>query len=73
MFTFTSPAGPLKTIANVVLLALMGLAIYSHWALEDELKHFTGPLVFALLLTCRLVIHFQASARIEDDVRQKSE
>ncbi|XP_067951071.1 novel acetylcholine receptor chaperone-like [Watersipora subatra] len=64
--------GPLKTLANVVLLALMSLAIYSSWALEEDLKHFTGPLVFALLLACRLVIQFQ-SAGTRVNTRDKHE
>ena len=63
--------GKLKVLANVILLVMMGGAVYTHHALGDDIKHYTGALIFGLLLTCRLVIHMQTSARPADDVRQK--
>lgn len=54
--------GRLKTVANVVLLALMAGAGYTLWELNEDLQHFTGTLVFGLLLACRLVIQMQNTA-----------
>lgn len=65
--------GKLKVLANLVLLIQMAGAVYTHYALGDDIKHYTGALIFGLLLACRLVIHMQTSARPADDVRQKAE
>jgi len=49
----------LKNGANVLLLGLKVLNVYSHWAINDEFERTAPSLVFFLLLSCRLVVDWQ--------------
>lgn len=55
--------GPLKQLANVVLLVLMLGAVYTHYILNDKFERMAPGLVFSLLLLTRLIIHRQVSQR----------
>lgn len=68
---FSLTGARIKLLANIILMLVMAGAIYTHWALGDEMKHYTGALVFGLLLTCRLAIYMQP--RQEVVVRAKAE
>jgi len=49
----------LKNGANLLLLGLKVLNVYSHWAINDEFERTAPSLVFFLLLSCRLVVDWQ--------------
>merc|ERR550517_1299421 len=49
----------LSNSANVLLLMLKVLNVYSHWAINDDFERIAPSLVFLLLLTCRLVVDWQ--------------
>ncbi|CAF3369398.1 unnamed protein product [Rotaria socialis] len=51
--------GRLKQLANVVLLAIMLGAVYTHYALGDKLDRIAPGIIFGLLLFTRLIIHQQ--------------
>ena len=51
----SSVVGSLKQIANLVLLALMFAACYTHYMMGDALNKTTPAIVFGLLLACRFV------------------
>jgi len=51
----------LKNGANILLLGLKVLNVYSHWAINDEFERTAPSLVFFLLLSCRLVVDWQLS------------
>ncbi|KAG8186094.1 hypothetical protein JTE90_003177 [Oedothorax gibbosus] len=55
--------GFLKLAANIALLVLMVGASYVHAAMEDKFERTAPSIVFALMLACRLVVHWQVSRR----------
>ncbi|XP_041350632.1 transmembrane protein 35A-like isoform X2 [Gigantopelta aegis] len=52
--------GSLKEAANIVLLTIMVNDIYAHFALDEGIDKMSPAIVFALLLTCRLIIFLQS-------------
>ena len=64
-------AGPLKEVANVILLFSMLGAIYTHWALKDGMDKMTPALIFGLLLACRFIVHLQVKSREMKQAKQK--
>ncbi|XP_046566175.1 novel acetylcholine receptor chaperone-like [Haliotis rubra] len=52
--------GALKEASNVVLLTITVNDIYAHFALDEGLEKMSPAIVFALLLTCRLIIFLQS-------------
>lgn len=56
-------SGPLKQLANAILIVCLLGAIYTHWALKEGIDKMTPAIVFTLLLTCRLVVYYQVRAR----------
>ncbi len=61
------PSRHAKNAANVLLLGLKGLNVYSHWAISDEFERTAPTLVFLLMLSCRLVVDWQLSRRPDDE------
>lgn len=58
-FTLMFIPGCLKQLANIVLLILMGGAVYTHYAIEDKFERIAPAIVFTFMLTCRLIVYFQ--------------
>lgn len=56
-------ADKVKNAANITLLALMLLAIYNHWMVNDAFERIGSALVFTFMLTGRLVVWYQISRR----------
>lgn len=50
-----------KNIANVTLLTLMILSIYSQYVVSDPFERIGPTMVFSFMLIGRLVIYYQAS------------
>uniref|UniRef100_A0A0B6YPK0 Novel acetylcholine receptor chaperone n=1 Tax=Arion vulgaris TaxID=1028688 RepID=A0A0B6YPK0_9EUPU len=65
--------GPLKEAANICLLGITLNDIYAHYALDEGLDKMSPAVVFALLLTCRLVIFLQSLAAAPKSVFDKSQ
>lgn len=57
------PNHKVKNVANVTLLLLMFLAVYSHYMVSDPFERCGPALVFTFMLIGRLVIWYQASRR----------
>lgn len=56
-------ADKVKNAGNITLLALMLLAIYNHWMVNDAFERIGSALVFTFMLTGRLVVWYQISRR----------
>ena len=65
--------GPLKEVANVLLLLITLNDIYAHWALDEGLDKMSPAIVFSLLLSCRLIIFLQFLAAEPKSVFEKSQ
>lgn len=65
--------GPLKEAANVLMILLSCLDIYSHYAQDEGLDKMSLSVVFFLLLTCRLIIHLQMKARELEEAAQQNQ
>lgn len=52
-----------KNAANVTLLSLMLLAVYSHYMVNDPFERCGPALVFTFMLGGRLVVWYQTSRR----------
>lgn len=57
------PNHKIKNAANMTLLVLMFLAVYSHYMVSDPFERCGPALVFTFMLIGRLVIWYQASRR----------
>lgn len=53
----------IKNAANITLLSLMLLAVYSHYMVSDPFERCGPALVFTFMLGGRLVIWYQTSQR----------
>lgn len=53
----------IKNIANVCLLLLTLMAVYSHYMVADKLERTAPALVFLFMLSGRLVVFFQLQKR----------
>lgn len=61
IYLFSTLADKIKNTANVTLLLLMLLAVYSHLMVNDPFER-TGPsLVFTFMLSGRLVVWYQVN------------
>jgi len=65
--------GPLKEVSNVMLLLITMNDMYAHWALSEGLDKMSPAIVFALLLSCRLIIFLQSLAAEPKSVFEKSQ
>lgn len=57
------PNHKIKNTANVTLLMLMLLAVYSHYMVSDPFERSGPALVFTFMLAGRLVVWYQTSRR----------
>ncbi|KAI1303090.1 hypothetical protein HDE_02443 [Halotydeus destructor] len=57
--------GFMKQVANTLLLMLTLNDLYIHAILKDKFERLAPPIVFSLMLTCRLVIYWQVNRRIK--------
>ncbi|EEB20049.1 conserved hypothetical protein [Pediculus humanus corporis] len=59
------PSNKVKYGANVILLFLMLMAVYSHYMVNDKFERIAPALVFFFMLTGRLVIDYQLKRKSE--------
>lgn len=57
------PNHKIKNASNITLLALMLLAVYSHYMVSDPFERSGPALVFTFMLGGRLVVWYQTSRR----------
>ncbi|XP_015930283.1 novel acetylcholine receptor chaperone [Parasteatoda tepidariorum] len=55
--------GVLKLVANIILLFLMLGASYTHTIIEDKFERTAPSIVFALMLSCRIIVHLQVKRK----------
>jgi len=55
--------GPLKQVANFLLLLQCVLTMYIQWSLEEKLDRLAPSLVFTLLLCCRYFVQVQVTEK----------
>jgi len=73
------PIHVVKQGANIVLLLLMMMAVYSHYMVNDKFERIAPALVFFFMLTGRMVIDWQLRRKLETaletngDVKQKKQ
>ncbi|KAF6205341.1 hypothetical protein GE061_019512 [Apolygus lucorum] len=72
------PIDAVKQGANITLLLLMIMAVYSHYMVNDKFERTAPALVFFFMLTGRMVIEWQLKRRQEDvtsngDAKQKKQ
>ena len=60
-----------KNTANILLLLLKILNVYSHWAISDEFERTAPSLVFLLMLSCRMVVDWQIERKPEVEATLK--
>ena len=53
--------GCLKQVSNIILLFQSLLMLHAHIANGDSFERFAPFIVFSLMLTCRLIVHWQIS------------
>ena len=58
-YDLTLGSGEMKEASNVILLAIMLNDIFAHYTLDEDLENMCPSIVFALLLTCRIIIYLQ--------------
>lgn len=62
------PSSAVKQGANIVLLVMMMMAVYSHYMVNDKFERIAPALVFFFMLTGRLVIDWQLRRRVVSEV-----
>ncbi|CAB3388078.1 Hypothetical predicted protein [Cloeon dipterum] len=53
------PFARVKQGANIILVVLMLMAVYSHYMVNDKFERIAPALVFFFMLVCRLVVDWQ--------------
>ena len=61
---------PLKIGANILMILLMSNDVLAHFQVKDGIERMGLPIVFILLLSCRLLITVQERAREADKARE---
>ena len=61
---------PLKIGANILMILLMSNDVLAHLQVKDGIERMGLPIVFILLLSCRLLITVQERAREADKARE---
>lgn len=56
----------IKNGANICLLVLTLMAVYSHYMVADKLERTAPALVFLFMLSGRLVVYYQLTRREQD-------
>ncbi|XP_075233317.1 putative acetylcholine receptor chaperone [Lycorma delicatula] len=73
------PINAVKQGANIVLLLLMMMAVYSHYMVNDKFERIAPALVFFFMLMGRMVIDWQLRRKLETtagtngDLKQKKQ
>ena len=69
------PSRGAKNTANILLLMLKVLNVYSHWAISDEFERTAPSLVFLLMLSCRMVVDWQMERlpKVEATLKESAE
>ncbi|KAE8749810.1 hypothetical protein FOCC_FOCC003548 [Frankliniella occidentalis] len=62
------PSAKVKQVANVLLIFLMLVAVYSHYMVNDKFERIAPALVFFFMLTGRMVIDWQLRRKAEGAV-----
>ncbi|XP_060569626.1 novel acetylcholine receptor chaperone-like, partial [Ruditapes philippinarum] len=69
--------GPLKVAANILMILVNANDVLAHSQIKDGLQRMSLPIVFMLLLTCRLLIQYQENRRekklLEEKLQKQSE
>jgi hypothetical protein len=78
LYNFLTPiSGPLKVAANILMILVNANDVLAHSQIKDGLQRMSLPIVFMLLLTCRLLIQYQENRRekklIEEKLQKQSE
>lgn len=63
------PSNSIKQGANIVLLFMMMMAVYSHYMVNDKFERTAPALVFFFMLTGRLVIDWQLRRKATTEVQ----
>ncbi|KAL4233842.1 DoxX-like [Mactra antiquata] len=63
--------GPLKVLANILMILLYANDILAHAQIKDGLQRMSLPIVFILLLSCRLLIYYQEVQREKKEKLEK--
>ena len=63
MIMMILPSRSAKNVANILLLVMKTLNVYSHWAISDEFERTAPTLVFLLMLSCRMVVDWQLARK----------
>lgn len=64
--------GCMKQVANIVLLLVTLLALYTHLMVETKFERIAPSIVFTLMLVCRLVVYYQIKRRTIREAQKKS-
>ncbi|XP_066991002.1 novel acetylcholine receptor chaperone [Anabrus simplex] len=67
------PRNSVKQGANIVLLFMMMMAVYSHYMVNDKFERIAPALVFFFMLTGRLVIDWQLRRKTTAEVAVNGE
>lgn len=62
----------LKQVANVILMFVVAVMIYTHYMLGDGLNKTTPLLIFGMLLACRFIVYLQVLLREREEAVSKS-
>lgn len=65
--------GPLKIAANIVMIFVNLNDIITHAQIKDGTQRMSLPIVFILLLSCRLLIYYQETRREQKELKEKQE
>ncbi|XP_053397021.1 novel acetylcholine receptor chaperone-like [Mercenaria mercenaria] len=63
--------GPLKIAANIVMILINANDVIAHSQIKDGLQRMSLPIVFILLLSCRLLIYYQETQREKKLLEEK--
>lgn len=66
-------SGPLKIVANILMILLYANDILAHAQIKDGLQRMSLPIVFILLLSCRLLIYYQELQRAKKELQERME
>ena len=56
-------SGTFKNVASIYMIVLFINDVISHTQIKNGLERMSLPIVFSLLLTCRLIIYYQELSR----------
>ena len=71
LIQFLTIPGPLKVAANILMIFVNANDVLAHSQIKDGLQRMSLPIVFILLLTCRLLIQYQENKREKKLLEEK--